>query len=279
MFRQLWTLALGAIVALGSHTLATAQESKEAGGKVQSLPKEVTVDLGNAVKLEMVLIPLGEFKMGSPDSDKDAYPGEKPQHRVRITKPFYLGKYLVTQKQWETVMGNNPSRFQGPQNPVEKVSWEDCQQFLDTLNTKFGVQDGKFQLPSEAEWEYACRAGTSTKYCFGDEESGLGEYAWYDANSSGTTHAVGKKKPNAWGLYDMHGNVWEWCRDGYNDQFYTHSPPDDPAAPATSRFRVIRGGGWYYGANTCRSASRYISGPGFHYYVLGLRVCRIPAVK
>ena len=137
-------------------------------------PKELTVDLGKGVKLEMVLIPAGEFLMGSPDSDKDAQSWEKPQHRVRITKPFYLGKYLVTQEQWEAVMGNNPSQFKGPKNPVEQVSWDDCQKFLGKLNAKSAARAGKFVLPTEAQWEYACRAGSKTRYCFGDDELELG---------------------------------------------------------------------------------------------------------
>ena len=138
MFRQVSTVALVVLVAVGSLAVATAAEPKT-DGKTKSPPKELTVDLGKGVKLEMVLIPAGEFLMGSPDSDKDADADEKPQHRVRITKPFYLGKYLVTQEQWEAVMGNNPSKFKGPKNPVEQVSWDDCQEFLGKLNAKTGA--------------------------------------------------------------------------------------------------------------------------------------------
>jgi formylglycine-generating enzyme required for sulfatase activity len=133
--------------------------------------KEIAVDLGDGVKLEMVLIPAGSFRMGDE--------GEKPVHKVNITKPFYLGKYLVTQEQWEAVMGSNPSHFKGPKQPVEQVSWIDCQQFFTKLNEKLHPEGGKFQLPTEAQWEYACRAGSTTKYCFGDDETRLGDYAWY----------------------------------------------------------------------------------------------------
>ena len=207
------------------------------------------MDLGNGVKLEMILIPAGDFLMWEPLNR-----GEQP--RVRITKPFYLCKYLVTQEQWETVMGSNPSHFKGPQNPVERVSWDDCQQFLDKLNAKVG--GGKFSLPSEAQWEYACRAGSTTKYCFGDDEARLGEYAWYRDNSGSKTHPVGEKKPNAWGLYDMHGNVWEWCQDGptvgarYRG-YLAKSHIDDPAGPATGALRVLRGGCWDFPAGGLRS--------------------------
>ena len=142
--------------------------------------KEIAADLGGGIKMELVLIPAGEFLMGSPDSDNNASDSEKPQHRVRIVKPFYLGKYLVTQEQWKAVMGDNPSHFKGPKNPVESVSWHDCQKFLEKLNRKVG--GGGFSLPTEAHWEYACRAGSTTRYCFGDDESGLGGYAWYGAN-------------------------------------------------------------------------------------------------
>ena len=242
----------------------------------EGVPKELTIDLGNGVKLEMVLIPAGEFEMGSPESDQSAYPMEKPQHHVRITKSFYLGKCLVTQEQWEAVMGNNPSHVKGPKNPVEWVSCEDCQQFLDRLNAKSGPGVGKFQFPTEAQWEYACRAGSTTRYCFGDEESGLGEYAWYRTNSDDHVHPVGEKKPNAWGLYDIHGNVWEWCQDWYDAGYYTNSPADDPGGPATGSDRVVRGGLWRRPARSCRSANRgHADGLG-HGIEMGLRACLVP---
>ncbi len=279
MFRKLSAVALVVLAALGSLAVAAAAEPKEANSKAKSPAKEVSVDLGKGVKLEMVLIPAGEFMMGSPDSDKEAYPFEKPQHRVRITKPFYLGKYLVTQEQWEAVMGNNPSQFKGPKNPVEQVSWDDCQKFLGKLNAKSAAGAGKFQLPSEAQWEYACRAGSKTKYYFGDDETRLGDYAWYDANSGDKTHPVGDKKPNAWGLYDMHGNVWEWCQDWWKDEYYKESPVDDPTGAATGSYRVNRGGGWNYPAWYCRSAYRDWIFPGYWYFNLGLRVSRVPADK
>ena len=267
MVRQVFRVALVVLVAVGSLAVATAAEPKEADSKTKSPPKELTVDLGKGVKLQLVLIPAGEFLMGSPDSDKDADADEKPQHKVRITRPFYLGKYLVTQEQWEAVMGNNPSHFKGAKNPVENVSWNDCQQFLDKLNKRQGNPAGKFVLPTEAQWEYACRAGSTTRYCFGDDASKLDEYAWHGQNSGGKTHPVGEKKPNVWGLYDMHGNVWEWCQDWYDDDYYAKSPTDDPAGSATGSYRdptgpvtgpycVVRGGGWGFPAGGWRSASR-----------------------
>ena len=172
MFGKVSTVVLVVLAALGSlAVVVVATGCRKQQITNPALPKEMTFDLGNGVKLEMVLIPAGEFLMGSPDSDKDAVQNEKPQHRVRITKPFYLGKYQVTQEQWQAVMGNNPSYFKGPKNPVEQVSWDDCQQFLGKLNAKVG--GGKFQLPSEAQWEYACRAGSKTKYYFGDDDRQL----------------------------------------------------------------------------------------------------------
>ena len=198
--------------------------------------KDISIDLGGGVKMELVFIPAGEFVMGCADSDKDATNVEKPQHRVRITKAFYLGKYPVTQEQWKAVMGNNPSDNKGPKNPVGGVTWDDCQQFLGLINLKFGAGRGKFQLPTEAQREYACRAGSKTKYYFGDDQSRLDEYAWYDGNfGSEITHPVGKKKPNSWGLYDMQGNVWEWCQDWFGEDYYKKSVVENPTGPKTGK--------------------------------------------
>jgi formylglycine-generating enzyme required for sulfatase activity len=279
MFRRISTVVLVVVAALGSLAVATAAEPKEADSKAKSPPKELTVDLGKGVKLEIVLIPAGEFMMGSPDSEEDAFPFEKPQHRVRITKPFYLGKYLVTQEQWEAVMGNSPSHFNGPKNPVETVSWDDCQEFFKNLNTQSAAVGGKFQLPSEAQWEYACQAGSKTKNYFGDDETRLGDYAWYVKNSDDKTHPVGKKKPNAWGLYDMHGNVWEWCQDWWKVGYDKDSPVGDPTGAATGARRVARGGGWYSPARYCRSAYRPGFLPGGRGYDVGFRVSLVPADK
>jgi len=240
----------------------------------RSVGGEVVIDLGSGVKLEMVLIPSGDFSMGSPDSNEDGHETEKPYHRVRISRPFYLGKYEVTQEQWDAVMGKNPSYFKASKNPVEGISWDDCQAFLAKLNDRSGTSTGRFCLPTEAQWEYVCRAGSIARYCFGDGAPGLKEYAWYDANSEGKTHTVGLKRPNGWGLYDMHGNVWEWCADWYAEDYYRDSPSIDPLGPASGRERVLRGGAWFYLPETCRSAYRSHFASGFRHFDLGLRVAR-----
>jgi formylglycine-generating enzyme required for sulfatase activity len=270
MFQRVCTVAWVVLAVLGGLTLATCQESKPVGGQTISPAKEVTTDLGGGVKLEMVLIPAGEFLMGSPASDRNAAADEKPQHRVRITKPFYLGKYPVTQEQWTAVMGSNPSLFKGPKNPVEEVSWDDCVQFFKRLNEKVG--GGKYRFPTEAQWEYACRAGTSTRFCFGDDEAGLAEYGWYDKNSGGTSHPVGEKKPNAWGLYDMHGNVSEWCQDWYGE--YGPDSQTDPCGPKSASGKVVRGGSWLSNAKNCRSASRFSWLPDSRIEFIGFRIVK-----
>jgi formylglycine-generating enzyme required for sulfatase activity len=219
--------------------------------------------------MEFVLIVAGEFLMGSNDFDD-----EKPVHRVRISKNFYLGKYEVTQAQWQAVMGANPSRFKGETLPVEQVSWGDTQEFIKRLNAKEGGT--KYRLPREAEWEYATRAGTTTAYSFGDNASQLGEYAWFTTNSGGTTHPVGQKKSNPWGLYDMHGNVWEWVHDWYNKDTYKSptSTAVDPQGPSAGSYRVLRGGSWNLNASYCRSANRYLNAPGHRIDFLGFRLLR-----
>lgn len=222
----------------------------------------------NSIGMEMMFIPSGTFKMGSNESDD-----EKPIHEVTITRPFYLGKYEVTQKQWQGVMGTNPSNFKGDNRPVENVSWNDVQEFIKKLNQKEG--GNKYRLPTEAEWEYAARAGSTTKWSFGDSEIRLVEYAWYDTNSGGETHPVGQKKPNAWGLYDVHGNVWEWCNDWYNSSYYQNSPRNDPSGPGSGSNRVFRGGSWDYVAPNTRAADRYYADPSRRYGGVGFRLLRL----
>jgi formylglycine-generating enzyme required for sulfatase activity len=232
----------------------------------------VEVETENSIGIKMVLIPPGEFLMGSPDSDSDAYSDEKPQHTVRITKPFYLGVTEVTQQQYERVMGANPSNFKGAQLPLEQVSWEDAVEFCRKLSELPAERSAGrvYRLPSEAEWEYACRAGSKTKWSFGDWESSLGDYAWFSSNSDRKTHPVGTKKPNAWGLYDMHGNVWEWCSDWFG--YHASTTVSDPTGPATGSYRVIRGGGWSDPAGDCRSANRPGGAPDARSDGLGFRL-------
>ena len=217
----------------------------------------------NSVGMKMVLIPAGEFKMGSAKGEKN----EKRVHMVEITKPFYLGVTEVTQAQYEAVMGENPSEIRVADRPVEHVTWHNAQKFCEKLSAKEGRT---YRLPTEAEWEYACRAGSTTEYCFGDSAAGLGEYAWYDKNAgdAGGRYArpVGQKKPNAWGLYDMHGNVPEWCADYYAFDYYWQGRMVDPSGPAESSTRVLRGGAWGHSACDCRSASRSGCWPGFGDY-------------
>ena len=250
---------------------AEAKRRQNETAEALGVPTEKTIDLGNGVKLELVLIPAGEFTMGSPANEAQRDDDEGPQHKVRITKPFYMGKYELTQEQWERVVGNNPSNFKGTRNPVESVSWNDCQDFIKKLNG-LRKDKGTFSLPTEAEWEYACRAGTATKYGFGDNDRELGDYAWYNSNSGSKTHPVGQKKSNAFGLYDMHGNVWEWCADWYDKDYYDKSPKDDPAGPATGSYRVVRGGSWYSVPYYLRSATRRYSTPDPRSRVIGVRV-------
>jgi formylglycine-generating enzyme required for sulfatase activity len=232
--------------------------------------------------MKLVLIPAGEFLMGSAESAR-ALPepqseGEYPQHRVRLNQPFYLGVHELTQQQYERVMGVHPSYSKGPQHPVQNVSWDDAVKFCDTLSAlpEEWAAGRTYRLPTEAEWEYACRAGTTTHYSFGDDPAVLGDYAWFQANASEGTHTVGQKRPNAWGLYDMHGNLWEWCADWFGEDYYEHSTVDDPTGPATGTVRMHRGGCWLAPASYCRSAYRFTYQPP-HGILVGFRVAAVPS--
>ncbi|MBN1809745.1 MAG: formylglycine-generating enzyme family protein [Planctomycetes bacterium] len=222
------------------------------------------LDLGGGVKLELVYIRAGKYMMGSND-----YDDEKPVHEVEITKGFYMGKYEVTQGQYERVMGNNPGRFKGIDNPVEPVTWDEAMEFCRKAS---GITGKNVRLPTEAEWEYACRAGSTEEYCFGHDENMLGDCAWYSSNSGHQTHPVGQKFPNAWGLYDMHGNLLEWCSDWYGENYYSQSPRQDPKGPGTGEGRVRRGGSWCDNTFVCRSACRNSTPPDFRFCNLGFRV-------
>jgi formylglycine-generating enzyme required for sulfatase activity len=244
--------------------------------------QEVTVELTNSIGMKLVLIPKGTFMMGSPESEKEREPDEV-QHEVTLSKDFYLGVTEVTQAQYQKVMSENPSEIQDGRikgdrsnHPVEQISWEEavkfCQRMSDLPEEK---KAGRvYRLPTEAEWEYACRAGSKTAFSFGDEPGSLGDYAWFSDNSEHKTHPVGAKKPNAWGLYDMHGNVWEWCSDWYGE--YPKGAVSDPTGPradiaARSR-RVNRGCCWDNKPAHCRSASRLMNYPSTCYNGRGFRL-------
>ena len=215
--------------------------------------------------MEFVRVPAGEFLMGS--ERENVFFDEKPVTQVRISQGFWLGKYEVTQAEWQAVMGSNPSRFDecGPTCPVENVSWEDTQEFIRRLNAAMGEE--RYRLPTEAEWEYAARAGTS-----GDRYGNLDAIAWYDGNSGDRTHPVGRKAPNALGLYDMLGNVWEWVEDRLGE--YPGGEVTDPQGPASGSGRVARGGGWGGDAGYCRASYRFGISPGYRRLNLGFRLLR-----
>jgi formylglycine-generating enzyme required for sulfatase activity len=244
--------------------------------KAQDASKEFT----NSIGMKLVLIPKGTFQMGSPESDKARYENEN-QHEVIISKDYYLGVTEVTQGQYEKVMGTNPSYFQkgvirksdSSMYPVETVSWEDAVEFCKKLSDlPEEKKAGRvYRLPTEAQWEYACRGGSKTAFSFGENSKSLGDYAWFGENSNGQTHPAGEKKANAWGLYDMHGNVWEWCSDRYGE--YPKGAVSDPVGPREGSARVFRGGCWYVVAANCRSAVRVWDDPsGRNYDVIGFRV-------
>ncbi|MFC1588143.1 formylglycine-generating enzyme family protein [Planctomycetota bacterium] len=227
----------------------------------------------NTIGIKMVRIQPGEFQMGSVAGDLD----EKPVHLVKLTKPFYLGVTEVTQAQWDAVMDSNPSQVKSENLPVDNVMWESCREFCIRL-TELEQESGeismgaRYRLPTEAEWEYACRAGAKARFCFGNSLDKLGDYAWYCENSSRRMHEVGTKKPNNWGLYDMHGNAWEWCQDWHQNQ-YPAKKAIDPTGPDYGNERVIRGGCCWGDFRICRSSNRDWSYAGYEYSQgIGFRV-------
>jgi formylglycine-generating enzyme required for sulfatase activity len=223
--------------------------------------------------MRFVKIAAGCFLMGRDTEVKESSAIELPQHRVCIEKPFYLGETEVTQKQWEAVMGSNPSKYKSLYKPVEKVNWNDVQEFIKRLNAQEG--GNAFRLPTEAEWEYAARAGTTTLYSFGDNPKDLVDYAWFgNEGYHGSSHEVGTKKPNPWGLQDMHGNVWEWVQDWYDPNYYHNSPEKDPKGPDSGQYRVYRGGSWVGKAINLRSALRYSGLPVSRTGDIGFRLLR-----
>jgi hypothetical protein len=331
-------------------------ESVAAYAQRAGLPPTKQIDLGNGVTLDLVLIPAGQFIMGTPEPNKPeitVYSGqvligigavfalallvfllfrkssgrrfsfslrgllafslacsvivwggtrwyqalaqireydaamaryaaaeanEKPGHPVLISKAFYMGKYVVTQAQYEALIGANPSQFKGAQLPVETVSWNDAKAYCEKLNALLAAHAQEARLPTEAEWEYACRAGTRTRFYSGDDDSDLDAVAWYDKNSGGKTHPVGGKKANVFGLYDMHGNVWQWCQDAYAEN-YEKLGATDPNKDAPGAARVLRGGSWDGDPEYCRSSYRGGDFPVFRIFNFGFRVVVVPSSR
>jgi len=287
-----WTLPAGAPPpAIAPFDAAKAKEHQAAWAKFLG----VKVEMENSLGMRFVLIPPGEFDMGSTEEHVaklleqakaanqpgwyiDRLPAEAPKHRVRIRKPFYLGRCEVTQAEYERVVGSNPSQFKGdPSCPVEIVNWDEATAFCRKLGEVAQEQAARaeYRLPTEAEWEYACRAGTTTTWYSGNDEGALKEHGWFSFNADRKTHPVGQKSPNAWGLYDMHGNVWEWCQDWWGDRYYATSPMDDPLGATGGSIRVNRGGGWDYDASLGRASYRNGDDPGYRCESRGCRLARI----
>ena len=227
----------------------------------------ITIPVKNGISIEMVRVEAGTFTMGATREMKDPYDDEKPTHKVTLTNDYYIGKYEVTQALWQAVMGNNPSNFNGDNLPVEKVSWDDCQEFISKLNKMTGK---KFRLPTEAEWEYAARGGKKSRGYQYSGSNNLSDVAWYTSNSGYKTHTVGSKQANELGIYDMTGNVLEWCQDWYGK--YSSFSQTNPTGATSGSNRVFRGGGWHGSAWNCRSSCRSSYSPGYRYINLGLRL-------
>ena len=234
---------------------------------VSSGDNEISIPVKNGITIDMVKVEAGTFMMGATSEMQDPFDDEKPVHQVTLTNDYYMGKYEVTQALWQAVMGSNPSEFKGDDLPVEQVSWNDCQEFISKLN---GLTGKKFRLPTEAEWEYAARGGKKNCGYQYSGSSNISDVAWYDGNSGSKTHPVGTKQANELGIYDMTGNVWEWCQDWYGS--YVNSPQTNPIGANSGSYRVCRGGSWNIKAWHCRSSYRLYGTPVNRGYSIGLRL-------
>lgn len=268
--RQTVTISEGQTASISGSLTSTASTS---GTNVLSSSSSspsgntITIPVKNGISIEMVKVEAGSFNMGATPEMQAPYEVEKPVHRVTLTNNYYIGKYEVTQALWQAVMGSNPSYFKGDDLPVEQVSWNDCQDFISKLNAMTGK---RFRLPSEAEWEYAARGGKKSRGYQYSGSNTLGDVAWYEGNSGSKTHAVGTKQPNELGIYDMTGNVYEWCQDWYGS--YSSSPQTNPIGAVSGSSRVDRGGSWFFTAKHCRSSYRFNLTPGYRLNFLGLRL-------
>jgi len=243
-----------------------AARRQEETANALGLKAELALNLGENLTIKLVLIPPGKFVMGSPETEPARLPFEGPQHAVTITKAYYMGVTEVTQAQYQAIMGNNPSTFKVPDHPVDNVSWNDSAKFCAKLSEK---TKKTARLPTEAEWEFACRAGTPTVYSF---SGNVADYAWFVDNSEKKTHPVGLKKPNRLGLYDMHGNVWEWCSDWYDEKYYAKAKPVDPQGAEAALKRSVRGGAWAARQQRCTTAVRGGGDPARGTNYTGFRV-------
>ncbi len=245
----------------------------ESGVSGSDAPNSKTISINDSLYLQFQYIPAGSFLMGSPEDESGRDRDEGPVHYVILSQPFYLCAHEVTQALWVFVMHENPATFRSlPENeqlPVETVSWNACQVFIHRLGD---IAEGQFRLPTEAEWEYACRAGTTSRFYWPEDEGEwvIHRFAWVNSRSFAMPHPVGEKMPNAWGLYDMSGNVWEWCSDWYAP--YSEQSQVDPAGPYKGKNKVFRGGSWYDLPNSNRSANRHRHGRDKGYPAIGLRL-------
>ena len=260
------TLLLGAVLTAGCSRVERPQQSPS-GPRTATAPEAVTTKLG----IEMLDLPAGSFTMGDNSGDSD----EQPAHQVSVSR-FSIDVHEVTQENYEKLMGKNPAKFKNPESPVERASWVSAAQYCnmrssmegfepcyDTQTYRCNFEANGYRLPTEAEWEYACRAGTTTPWSLGANQAGLTKHAWFKANGEKTTHPVARKEPNPWGLYDMHGNVAEWCNDFYAESYGHGEGTLDPSGPASGEERVLRGGSWKSSPASCRSSARYSEPPGF----------------